>query len=70
MDESIEIINKQEFLEAMPTLTLTYISLSIIMEDSNAGHSEANNSDLERFLNQKFDEIFVTNMEKKVIKTR
>lgn len=40
------------------------------MEDSNAGHSEANNSDLERFLNQKFDEIFVTNMEKKVIKTR
>ena len=30
-------------------------------------HSEANTSDLERYINQKFDEIFIANTEKKYV---
>ena len=36
------------------------------MENSNATHSEENNSELERFPSQSFDEIFITNTVKKV----
>lgn len=37
------------------------------MEHSNAIHSEANNSDLERFPKRKFDDIFIAKTEKKVV---
>ena len=36
------------------------------MENSNGTHSEENNSELERFPNQSYDEIFITNTVKKV----
>ena len=75
IDESIEIINKQELLEVNDAGSCKHISLlnnlvdedelSIIMGNSNGTHSEANYSELEGFANQKSDEIFIENTEKK-----
>ena len=75
IDESIEIINKQELLEVNDAGSCKHVSLlnnivdedelSIIMGNSNGTHSEANYSELEGFPNQNSDEIFIANTEKK-----
>ena len=39
------------------------------MDKNDVTHSEANTSDLERYINQKFDEIIIANTEKKVCKS-
>ena len=80
IDESAEIINKPELLEVINSGSYKHISLlnnvvdeekiSITMENSNETHSEANNSEIELFRNQKFDEIFIANTKKNVNKTQ
>ena len=39
------------------------------MDKNDVTNSEANASDLERYINQKFDEIIIANTEKKVYKS-
>ena len=80
IDGSAEIINKPELLEVINSGSYKHISLlnnvvdeekiSITMENSNETHSEANNSEIELFRNQKFDEIFIANTKKNVNKTQ
>ena len=80
IDESAEIINKPELLEVINSGSYKHISLlnnvvdeekiSITMENSNETHSETNNSEIELFRNQKFDEIFIANTKKNVNKTQ
>lgn len=75
-DEIAEIVNKAEFF-GTDAGSYKHISLlvnvvdkdklSVTMEHSNAIHSEANNSDLERFPKRKFDDIFIAKTEKKVV---
>ena len=43
--------------------------LDILMNKNDVMHSEATTSHLERYINQKFDEIIIANMEKKVCKS-
>ena len=37
------------------------------MDENDVTHSEANTSDLERYINQKFDEIIIANTEKRSV---
>ena len=39
------------------------------MDKNDVTHSEANTSDLEQYINQKFDEIITANTEKNVCKS-
>ena len=39
------------------------------MGQNDVAHTEANTNDLERYFNQKLDEIIIANMEKKVCKS-
>ena len=41
--------------------------LDILMDKNDVTHSEANTSDLERYINQKFDAIIIANTEKKCV---
>ena len=78
-DERIQVINKPEFLEVSDCDFYSHLSflnnivdvdkLDILMDKNDVTHSEANTSDLERYINQKFDEIIIANTEKKVCKS-
>ena len=75
-DERIQVINKPEFLEVSYCDFYSHLSflsnivdvdkLYILMDENDVTHSETNTSDLERYINQKFDEIIITNPEKSV----
>ena len=77
-DERIQIINKPEFLEVNDCDFYNHLrflnnivdvdELDISMDENDVTHSEANTSDLERYINQKFDEIIIDNTEKKCVK--
>ena len=66
-DERIPVINKPEFLEVSNCDFYSHLSflnnivdvdkLDILMDKNDVTHSEANTSDLERYINQKFDEV-------------
>ena len=77
-DERVEVINKPEFLEASDShRSYSHLSLlnnivdvdklDILMDKNDVTHSEANTSDLERYINQKFDKIIIANTEKKYV---
>ena len=76
-DERIQVINKPEFLEVSDCDFYSHLSflnnivdvdkLDILMDKNDVTHSEANTSDLERYINQKFDEIIIANTEKKCV---
>ena len=76
-DERVEVINKPEFLEASDCDFYSHLSLlnnivdvdklDILMNKNDVTHSEANSSDLERYINQKFDKIIIANTEKKYV---
>ena len=76
-DERVEVINKPEFLEASDCDFYSHLSLlnnivdvdklDILMNKNDVTHSEANTSDLERYINQKFDKIIIANTEKKYV---
>ena len=78
-DERIQVISKPEFLEVSDCDFYSHLSflndivdvdkLDILMDKNDVTHSEANTSDLERYINQKFDEIIIANTEKKVCKS-
>ena len=79
MAERVQVINKSEFLEVSDYDFYSRLSflnnivdvdkLDILMDKNEVTHSEANTSDLERYINQKFDEIIKANQEKKVCKS-
>ena len=76
-DERVEVINKPEFLEASDCDFYSHLSLlnnivdvdklDILMNKNDVTHSEANTSDLEQYINQKFDKIIIANTEKKYV---
>ena len=75
-DERVQVINKPKFLEVSDCDFYSHLSflnnivdvdkLDILMDKYDVTHSEANTSDLERYINQKFDEIIIATTEKKV----
>ena len=79
VDERVKVINKPEFLEVSDWdfySPLTFLNnivdvykLDILMDKNNVIHSEPNTSDLEQYINQKFNEIIIANTEKKVCKS-
>ena len=79
VDERVKVINKPEFLEVSDCdfySPLTFLNnivdvykLDILMDKNNVTHSEPNTSDLEQYINQKFNEIIIANTEKKVCKS-
>ena len=76
-DERVQVINKSEFLEVSDYDFYSRLSflnnivdvdkLEILMDKNEVTHSEGNTSDLERYINRKFDEIIKANTEKKSI---
>ena len=78
-DERVQVINKPEFLEVSDCDFYRHLSflnnivdadkLDILMDKNDVTHSEANTSDLEQYINQKFDEIITANTEKNVCKS-
>ena len=74
-DERVQVINKPELLEVSDCdfhSCLSFLNnivdvdkLDILMDKNDVTHSEANISDLERYINQKFDEIIIVNTENK-----
>ena len=78
-NKRVQVINKPEFLEISDSDFYSHLSflnnivdvdrLHILMDKNDVTHSEVNTSDLERYINQKFDEIIIANTEKKVCKS-
>ena len=76
-DERVQFINKLEFLEASDCDFYSHLSflnkivdvdeLDILMDKNDVTHSAANTSDLERYINPKFDEIMIAITEKRYV---
>ena len=76
-DERVLVIKKPEFLGVSDCDFYSHLSflsnivdvgkLDILMDKNDVTHSEADTSDLERYINQKFDEIIIANTEKKYV---
>ena len=77
-DKGAQVINKPEFLEGSDCDFYRHLSflnnivevdkLEILMDENDATHWEGNTCNLERYINQKFDEIIIDNTEKKACK--
>ena len=75
-DESVQVINKLEFIGVSDCDLHSHFSfinnfvdvdkLDICMDKNDITQTEPNNNDLDRFVNQKYDEIIVANTEKRV----
>ena len=76
VDGIVEVIRKPEFLEVSHTDFYGYISLinkiiseeklKILAEFDNSSSTEANTSEIERFIDEKSGEIITANTEKKI----
>ena len=76
MDGIVEVISKPEFLEVSHTDFYNHISLinNIVSEDKleilaefdNSSSTEANDSEIELFIDEKSGETFTANTEKKI----
>ena len=76
-DESVQVINKLEFMEVSDCDLHSHFSfinnfvdvdeLDIWKDKNDITRTEPNTTDLDRFINQEYDEIIVANTEKEYV---